>query len=170
MIAIVAVDENWGIGCDGELLFNIPEDMQFFKKMSDGKVVVMGYATLISLPNSKPLKNRTNIVLTKRDLNIDGVIVCRSIDELLKTAKKYSPDDVIVMGGEQVYAQLLDYCHKIYVTKIKGMKKADRYFPNVDLLDNWKLADISEEKEHNGLKYSFNEYINTKFKILVKNT
>ncbi|MCL2860878.1 MAG: dihydrofolate reductase [Firmicutes bacterium] len=162
MITIVAVDEKFGIGCEGDLLYSIPLDMQYFKDKTMGKVVVMGYATLLSLPNSKPLKNRTNIVLTKnKELKIEGVIVCHSIDELLEELKKYNKEDVFVIGGGQVYSQLLPYSHKAYITKIKGSKFADTYIPNIDKLEYFKLINTSEEYEHEGLKFTFNEYINT---------
>ena len=61
MDLIVAVGADWGIGCEGDLLFSIPEDMKYFRTMTQGKVVVMGRKTLESLPGGKPLKNRTNL-------------------------------------------------------------------------------------------------------------
>ncbi|MCL2255613.1 MAG: dihydrofolate reductase [Firmicutes bacterium] len=161
MIAIVAVDNEFGIGCENDLLYSIPEDMQFFKEKTMNKVVVMGYATLISLPNSKPLKNRTNIVLVKeQDVKIEGATVVHSIEELLEETEKYSKDDVFVMGGGQVYAQLLPFCHKAFITKIKGMKKADTFFPNIDQMSNWKIATASEEKQHEEFTFTFNTYVN----------
>ncbi|MCL2069012.1 MAG: dihydrofolate reductase [Oscillospiraceae bacterium] len=160
MVAVVAVDENWGIGCDGELLYHIPEDKKFVREFTAGKVLVMGNATLKSLPGGKPLKNRINIVLS-RDTSIksDCVTVCNSVEELLDTVSVYNPDDVVVFGGEGIYKQLLDHCTAIYVTKIKGSKKADRFFPDLDLLCNWQIESKSEEKEYNGLKYAFYKYI-----------
>ncbi|MCL2370704.1 MAG: dihydrofolate reductase [Firmicutes bacterium] len=161
MNTIVAVDEKWGIGCDGKLLYDIPEDMKFFREMTDGKVVVMGLTTLKSLPNSKPLKNRVNIVLSydKDEVLVDPIIVCHSIEELLKEVKKYKPEDVFVIGGQAIYRQLLDYCDTAYITKVKSTKKADTFFPDVDKLNNWTLESKSEEKEHNGLKYVFCKYV-----------
>jgi len=162
MIAVVAVDECWGIGYKGELLYEIPEDRKFFKERSEHKVVVMGRATLESLPGSKPLRNRTNIVLTKkRELEQDSVIVCSSVEQLLEAVSTYDPDDVVVMGGQEIYTQLLDYCTTAYVTRIKGRKTADRFFPRIDLLDNWKVEDISDEKNHEGIKFAFYKYVNT---------
>ena len=84
MNIIAAVDENWGIGHSGKLLASIPEDMKFFSRMTTGKIVVMGHATLKSLPNSAPLKNRTNIVLSKnRNLTIKGAVVYNEKNQLL---------------------------------------------------------------------------------------
>ena len=72
MKTIVAVDSKWGIGKKNDLLFSIPEDMAFFRKTTMGKVCCMGYNTLLSFPGSKPLKNRTNIVLAPADVQRDG--------------------------------------------------------------------------------------------------
>ena len=163
MIGIVAVDENWGIGYKGDLLYSIPEDKKdHFKALTIGKTVVMGRATFDSLPNRKPLKNRVNIVLS-RDTNlfIDSVVVVSSKEELFEILKSYSSDDVFIIGGQQIYKMLYNYCSIIYVTKIMESKAADRYFPNIDLLDNWEVESISQEKDYNGLKYFYYKYRNT---------
>ena len=159
MHAIVAVDENWGIGCDNRLLFDIPEDMQYFKDYTLGKVVVMGYNTLLSLPKSNPLPNRTNIILCD-DINFsrENAIVCNSIPELLEVSKNYNPDDVIIIGGAAVYKQMLPYCKTVLVTKVKASKKSDKFFPNLDLLPNWIVKSVSEEKTHGDLKFNFFVY------------
>jgi len=163
MNAIVAVDENWGIGCKGELLFSIPEDLKFFKDLTINKVVVMGHCTLKSLPNSKPLKNRINIVLSRdKDLELDSVMVCNSIDHLIETTSQYDSNDVIVIGGQDIYAQLLAYCSVVYVTKVKGSRYADRHFPNIDEIPHWQIEHESDEKEHDGYKYVFCKYVNVK--------
>ena len=168
MKAIVAVDENWGIGCDNELLYSIPEDMKFFKDVTVNKVVVMGHSTFKSLPGSRPLKNRTNIILSKdENLNIDSAIVCNSIDKLLSTIEMYDKNDVFLIGGQGIYKQLLEFCSEIYVTKINGNKKADSYFPNVDLMDNWTVSDISEMKSYNDIQYCFYKYKNDRPKNII---
>jgi len=162
MIAVVAVDENWGIGRDGELLFSIPEDIKFFRELTENKVVVMGRGTFMSLPGSNPLESRVNIVLSRNSgFMPESVIVCRSVEEFLTAAGRYDPDDVIVIGGQEIYDQLLDYCSAVYVTKIKKRADADRHFPNIDLSHNWKIDYKSGEKIYNGFKYTFYKYINT---------
>jgi len=167
MIAIAAVDECWGIGYKDELLFSIPEDMKHFKELTEHKVVVMGYNTFKSLPGAKPLKNRVNIVLSRNEeLELESVIVCNSIDKLFNIISTYNTDDVIVIGGQDIYNQLFNYCTAIYITKIKTRKMADRYFPNLDLLDNWKVESKSEEKAYNELKYVFYKYINIELNSL----
>jgi len=160
MIASVAVDENWGIGYKGNLLFSIPEDMKFFRELTLNKVVVMGEGTFKSLPGAKPLKNRVNIVLSQdKEFRVESVIVCHSLEQLLAAVSRYNPDDVIVCGGQDIYNLLLDYCTAIYITKVKDRKPADRHFPNIDLLDNWKTESQSGEMECNGLKYTRYKYV-----------
>ncbi|MDR2898342.1 MAG: dihydrofolate reductase [Spirochaetaceae bacterium] len=163
MNLIVAVDNNWCIGSQGNLLFSIPEDMQYFKKLTETKVVIMGHSTLKSLPHGKPLKNRTNIILSRnKDLNIDNAVVCHSVAELLSLIGTYNADDVFVIGGQMIYELLLDYCHAAYVTKINAQGNGDTWFPNIDNRDNWELADESEEKQYNDITYRFTKYLNKK--------
>jgi dihydrofolate reductase len=163
MVAIVAVDDNWGIGCEGKLLFNIPDDMDFFKRKTEGKTVVMGYMTFLSLPGSKPLKNRTNIVLADAGgFAPDGVTVCGSLEQALAVVDASPPGDVFIIGGQEVYTQFLPYCSHVYVTKINAEKKADRHFPDLDLLGNWSVESKSEDHSHNGLTYAFYTYVNSK--------
>ncbi len=159
MNAIVAVDLNWGIGCNGELLQRIPEDMKFFKDKTIGKVVVMGRETFKSLPNKAPLKDRVNIVLSRNELfNDDRLIICNSINETLDQLKKYNENDIFIIGGEMIYEQFLSYCKEIYVTKIKNKYLADKYFPNLDEDQNWVMVESSEDKEYRGIGYNFEKY------------
>ena len=126
MNLIVAVDENWAIGKDNKLLVSIPSDMKFFRETTTGKVVVMGRKTLESFPNGLPLKNRTNIVLTRnRDYQVKDAIVVHSVPELLVKLDKYSSEDVYVIGGDSVYQELLPYCDVAHVTKINHVYAAD---------------------------------------------
>lgn len=159
MKAIVAVDSDWGIGCCGKLLFRIPEDLKFFKEMTLGKVVVMGRETFESLPDSKPLKDRTNIVLS-RNVNYrnDGVILCHTLEELFTELRKYDTEDVFVIGGELIYSQLLKCCREAYVTKIEGKRAADKYFTDLDREKNWKLVWSSELQTYREIRYKFTRY------------
>lgn len=159
MNAIVAVDKNWGIGKDNNLLFHISEDMKFFKEKTINNVVVMGRKTLESFPNSKPLKNRTNIVLTTDNTyQVENAIIVHSLQELMKELLKYKSDNVFIIGGGSIYTQLLQYCDTVYVTKVNSSKEADTFFPNLDKIDNWVLSYISEEKATETLKFNFCTY------------
>jgi dihydrofolate reductase len=156
---IAAVDENWGIGHSGKLLASIPEDMKFFSRMTTGKIVVMGHATLKSLPNSAPLKNRTNIVLSKnRNLTIKGAVVYNEKNQLFDYIKNCSDKEVFVIGGEKIYKLLLPYCTRAYITKIFKSFPADRFFPDLDSLPDWKITSRSGRKKHNDIEYEFLTY------------
>lgn len=161
MKLIVAVSNDWGIGNEGGLLYNLPEDMSFFRNTTKNKVVVMGRATLLSLPGGKPLKNRTNIVLTKdKNFEHEGVIVCNSIEELFIEFKKYNSDDIFIIGGGTVYNQLFQYCEEAYITKVNQNVKADTYLHNFDEDENWELEYQSPEHINNGRSFTFNTYRN----------
>jgi dihydrofolate reductase len=159
MNVIVAVDNNWGIGCKNNLLYEIPEDMQFFKNKTDGKVVIMGLNTLLSLPGSKPLKNRVNIILSDKEVSAEGAVVCNSVEQVLAEAAKYSPADVYIIGGQAVYEAFLPYYARAFITKIDAGAEADRFFPNIEKLDGWELVSESGVKNHGGLEYKFCEYV-----------
>ena len=107
MNLIAAVDNNWAIGKNNQLLVRIPMDQKFFREMTTGKVVVMGRKTLESFPNSRPLKNRTNIVITgNKDYQVKGAVVVHSIEEALKEVEKYPAQDVYCIGGDSIYRQM----------------------------------------------------------------
>ena len=159
MNLIVAVDENWAIGKDNKLLVSIPSDMKFFRETTTGKVVVMGRKTLESFPNGLPLKNRTNIVLTRnRDYQVKDAIVVHSVPELLVKLDKYSSEDVYVIGGDSVYQELLPYCDVAHVTKINHVYAADSWFPNMDETGEWEITGESEEQTYFDLEYMFVRY------------
>ena len=159
MNLIAAVDKNWAIGYQNKLLTSIPEVMKFFRQTSTGKVVVMGRKTLESFPGKKPLKNRTNIVLTKNpSYQAEGAIVVHNEDELREELKKYDSEDIFVIGGESIYRQLLDECDKAYITKIEYAYTADAYFPNLDEKEEWKITAESEEHTCFDLEYFFLTY------------
>ena len=125
MNLIVAADRNWGIGNKGDLLVRIPADHKMFRQETVGKVVVLGRKTMDTFPGGRPLKDRTNIVLTRNPSyqNGDAVIV-HSVKELLETLKAYDSDDVYIIGGTSVYEQLLPYCDTAHVTgSITFMKR-----------------------------------------------
>jgi dihydrofolate reductase len=167
MNMIAAVDSLGGIGMNGNMLYRIPEDLRYFKQMTYGKVVVMGHGTLKSLPDAIPLAGRTNIVLTgNTDLSVNDCILCHSLNDLRKATSPYESDDVFVIGGESVYAQLMDYCAKAYITKIHTSMPADRFFPSIESKANWKLVRESEMKKYKGIHFSFREYVNQEIRAL----
>lgn len=122
MKAIVSVDEDFGIGKNGNLLIHNKEDIKFFKETTIGHTVIMGRKTYFSLPNG-PLKNRKNIVLTKSDFNDDGIVVCHNYIDLIHL------NDAFVIGGGEIYNLFFPYYDEIYITKNKGRYNADTFFP-----------------------------------------
>ena len=163
MKLIVAVDENWAIGNQNKLLVSIPADMKFFRETTKGNVVVMGRKTLESFPGGQPLKNRTNIVLTKdKSYQVKDAIVVHSLEELLEELKAYPEESVYVIGGESVYRMLLPYCTEAYITKICHSYAADTFFPDLDADPEWELEGESEEQTYFDLEYVFTRYRRTK--------
>lgn len=159
MNVIVAVDKNWGIGYQNKLLVSIPEDMKFFRSETNGKVVVMGRKTLESFPNGLPLKNRTNIVLTKNpNYKVKDAIVLHSVGDVLEELKKYPTEDVYVIGGDSIYREFLPYCDVAHVTRIDHAYEADTYFPNIEQMPEWVLTGESEEKTYFDLEFTFCRY------------
>lgn len=162
MKLIVAVASDWGIGCDGGLLFHIPDDMAFFRNTTKNKIVVMGRPTLLSFPGGNPLKNRINIVLTTdNNFKKEGCIICNTIDVLFEELKRYDSDDVFIIGGGKIYNELYPYCDEAYITKVDSTAKADTYLHNFDNDENWNLVFQSEKHVSNGIEFTFNTYKNT---------
>lgn len=159
MNLIVAADSNWGIGKDNKLLVSIPADMKFFRTTTTGKVVIMGRKTLESFPGGMPLKNRVNIVMTrKKDYKVKDAVVVHSVEEALKEVEKYPTDDVYVIGGDSIYKQMLPYCSRAYVTKIDFAYQADTYFPDLDESGEWEVTCRSEEQTYFDIEYEFLTY------------
>lgn len=159
MNLIVAVDENWGIGKNGELLVRIPNDQKFFREETTGKVVVLGRKTMETFPGGRPLKNRQNIILsTKADYKVEGAVVVHSIEELLEELKQYPTEDVYIIGGDSVYKQMLPYCDVAHVTKIDMSYDADAFHPNLDKDPEWEITAESDEQVYFDLTYHFVKY------------
>lgn len=159
MNLIVAVDENWAIGNKGGLLVRIPNDQKMFREETTGKVVILGRKTMETFPGKQPLKNRTNIILSKNpSCQVKGATVVHSIEELLSECEKYADSDIYVIGGESVYRQLLPYCDTAHVTKIDRAYAADAYCPNLDLDEAWEITEKSDEQAYFDITYHFVKY------------
>jgi dihydrofolate reductase len=156
--AIVAVDNNWGIGFNGDLLEHIPEDLKYFKELTTGHVVVMGTNTWNSLP-IKPLPKRGNIIIS----SADRLIMCKNTVRLhmedVLDYFDYTEDDIFIIGGGSIYNQLLPFCDRVYVTKIyKDHVNVDTYFPNLDKSEEWAPAACGNLRTYNDLSYQFWQY------------
>ncbi len=160
MIQVVAVDENWGIGNEGKLLFHISEDLKNFRRVTENKTVILGRKTLATFPKGAPLKNRRNIILSRDEsYTVEGAEVARSVDEAVKLLENENTDNICVIGGETIYRQFLDLCDTAIVTKIyTSAEKSDKFYPNLDEKPEWHLAEASEVMEENGIKFQFCTY------------
>ena len=139
--AIVAVDENWGIGRQGELLCHLPADMRHFKEVTMGHSIVMGRKTFESFPR-RPLPGRQNIVITRNAAwHYPGVTVVHSVEDAISAAVT---EDVFIIGGADVYQQTLPLVRVLHLTVIHARwASADAFFPPLDMRE-WEEV----EREH----------------------
>lgn len=148
---IAAMSNNRVIGSDNKLIWNLPDDLKRFKRITTGNTVVMGRKTYESI--GKPLPNRRNIIITRyQDYKADGCEIVNSIDEALMLCN----NDCFIIGGGEIYKQAIDIADKIYLTLIDEHFEGDTYFPEIG--KNWIITskEIKENLEYK--KYSFIEY------------
>ena len=148
---IVAVGRNREIGFKNKLLWDLPEDMAHFKKITTGHVVILGDRTFESI--GKPLPNRTSIVITlKTDYQApDGCFVVHSIDEAIAKARELDPKgEVFVIGGATIYRLFLPHTEKLYITEVDDAPEADTFFP-----DYSEFSKIISEETHETDDFSF---------------
>ncbi len=164
MIAIVACDAEWGIGCDGCLQQRVSSDLRRFKALTMGKVVIYGRRTLDTFPGKKPLPGRINIVLrTRKEICKEGCEYAKNIEELMQRLRAlkqegYHDNDFIVIGGAMVYRQLLPYCDSVYVTQFAESYDADCWFPNLDKSPDWYLDSCGQWLEDNKIRFRYLTY------------
>ena len=140
---IVAKSRNNVIGVDGDLPWRLPSDLKFFKRTTVGKPVMMGRVTWESLPF--PLPGRPNLVLT-RDINYkaDGAEVFTSVKDMIgrahELAAELDVDEIMLLGGAKLYASLMKYCQRMYITEVDVMIEGDAHFPAISDFD-WSLTE-----------------------------
>ena len=158
MNLIVAADNDWGIGKDGDLLCHLSGDLKFFKETTMGHTVVMGRTTLESLPGKRGLPGRKNIVITRQQgytaERVDTVV--HDMEELAEVLK--DDPEAFVVGGANVYEQLLPCCSTCYITRIYDSFGADRFFPDLDADPDFAITWKSDMQEENGIKYQWFKY------------
>ena len=167
IISILNCDNKWGIGKRNGLLFSLPLDMKFFRETTKGHVVAMGENTLLSFPGSKPLKNRTHIVLSADPThNYEGVTNVHTFEDFLKTINEYSlKEDVYIIGGASIYNQTLPYVDFVYLTKVNADGGAEVFFTNLDELDNFEIVKSSDLIMDGELEIRFLTYKNNDKKV-----
>ncbi|MCH5266724.1 MAG: dihydrofolate reductase [Lachnospiraceae bacterium] len=169
MNLIVCVDSHWGIGKQGKLLVDIPEDKHFFKDKTMGGVVLGGRKTMESLPGNAPLSGRKNILLThKQEYSFGNAEVVHSVEEALESLKNVPTEQVYIIGGGTVYEAFLPYCECAYLTKVDCICQADTFFPNLDAREDWEVVRKSDTKTYAGMDYWFVTYHKRKMEELLK--
>ncbi|MFP8968073.1 dihydrofolate reductase [Pokkaliibacter sp. CJK22405] len=143
--AIVATSLNGVIGVENRLPWHIPEDLKYFRRVTMGKPVLMGRNTFDSIGRALP--GRTNIVLTRNpEWQHEGVVVAHELDEALEQAKaaaqKAGAEEVMIMGGAQLYNTMLPHCDRLYLTRVHTQIEGDAFFPDVNPLQ-WQ--EVSRE-------------------------
>ncbi len=142
LAAIVAVCDDWGIGRAGDMVVANREDMRHFVRETTGHAVIMGRKTLESFPGGRPLKNRRNIVLTRDpSFSREGCEVVHSVEDAL--AAVAGEELAWVVGGAEVYRQLLPFCALAVVTRNHVVRPADAFFPDLDADPAWSLVEVS---------------------------
>ncbi len=151
---IVAVSEDWGIGKENDLLWNISEDLKRFKSLTMGNTVIMGKKTWESLPR-KPLPGRKNIVLTDSPAEcINLAVTAYSIEDALDKCDK--EEEIFVIGGGSVYRQFMPLADRLYITHVHSTAPADVFFPEIDP-EIWKTVSSEEFgiSKTNSIPYSY---------------
>ena len=159
IISILSVDNKFGIGKNNGLLFHLPLDMKFFRETTKGHMVFMGENTLLSFPDSKPLKNRVNVVLSQDEThNYDGCENVHNFDDFIKLLKKFGKN-VFVIGGASIYRQTLPFVDKVLLTKVNADGGATVFFPNLDEMEEWRCVDQGIEVQDGDYKIRFTTYL-----------
>ncbi len=147
---IVAIDQKNGIGKNNGLLAHIKPDLLYFKSITEGHTNIMGYNTYMSLP-IKPLPNRNNIVITRKQIKIEGVTVLHSIEEALKWIEQSDEEEVFICGGANIYEQFMPYADRLYITHIFHDFNAEVFFPSIS--KKWKIVSTKANRENIEHKY-----------------
>ncbi|MBT3527693.1 MAG: dihydrofolate reductase [Porticoccaceae bacterium] len=141
---IVAVSRNGAIGLNNQLPWYLPEDLKYFKSVTMGKPLIMGRKTFDSI--GRPLPGRANIVLTRDpQWTSDGVKVVQSVEQALVAGEiaceAADVDEIMVIGGEQIYRMTIDLADRIYLTQVDTDVEGDAFFPDIDL-NNWSQTRV----------------------------
>ena len=151
MELIVAVYDDWGIGKDGTQPIALSADRKFFRETTRGAMVIAGRKTIGDFPGKKPLPGRVNVALTRTAEDIPGFTICRSPEEAAELAK--SAERCFVIGGGTVYRQMLPLCDTAVITKVHCTTPCDTFFPNLDEMEDWYVAEQVMSGEENGIGY-----------------
>jgi len=156
--SIAAIAENRAIGKDNDLIWNLPDDMKFFKETTLNGVVIMGRKNFESIPHKyRPLPKRINIVLTRNeDYEAGGALVYNSIEEALEYCKSEGHKSVFVIGGGEIYKLALEknLVDVMYLTRVHESFEADSFYPKFDE-SKWDKETIQKHPKDEKHDYSF---------------
>lgn len=162
---IFAVDLNWNIGYDGDMLFKIHADLRRFRRMTESNIIIMGRKTFMSLPDQKPLPNRINLVLTRdRDFLREGVTVVHDLEALKILVEKLVTESggalrPFLIGGGQLARQCLPWCDHALITKVfRSFDQTDTLIPNLDEDPAWAPVWTSRRYNQDDLVYQYVNY------------
>lgn len=155
---IVAVDKEWGIGKNNDLMWHLPADMKFFRETTTGQIIVTGRKNYDSIPERfRPLPNRENAVLTRNaDYEAPGAKIFSSLESCLDHYKNETERTVFIIGGGQIFKEALDLgiVEEMYITFVDGTFDADIFFPEVNDV-NWKVETVLTQEKDEKHAYSF---------------
>ena len=152
MELIVAVYDDWGIGCCGTQPIALSADRKFFRQETKGAMVIVGRKTIDDFPGKQALPGRINVAISRNVSEIPGFTVVKSVEEAAEFAAK-SGQRAMVIGGGSIYKQMMPYCDKAIITKVHTTTACDTYFPNLDEDPAWELKEIVLSGEENGIVY-----------------
>jgi dihydrofolate reductase len=151
---VLAMADNGVIGAHGAIPWRLPEDMRRFKAITMGKPIVMGRKTWDSLPRN-PLPGRSNIVITRdRAFRAQGAAVVHSLDEALTRAQREQPDEIMIVGGAEIYLAALPRADVVHLTQVHGDFEGDAHMPPFDR-KIWRETTREDHATPEGLRYSY---------------
>ena len=150
---VVAASENNAIGLNNQLLWHLPKDMRFFKNTTWGMPILMGRKTFESM-GSKPLNGRLNIIITRnKTWAHEDVTVVHTMEEAIALATKFSYNELLVIGGGEIYEMALPLAQKIWLTRVHTTIEGDVYFPTLNA--DWELVSSTQNAADEKHKFSF---------------
>ena len=158
---MVAISDNYAIGKDNDLIWNMPADLAYFKQVTKGHFVIMGRLSFESL-GGKSLPGRVNIIVTRnREYRKENCLVFHSLEDALAAGDQHKQEEVFILGGGKIYAEALDkgLVNRMYITEIHGEFEGDTYFPRFDR-STWEEVkrEDHEADEQNPYPYTFVVY------------
>lgn len=152
---IVAMANNRAIGKNNQLLWHLPNDLQFFKRTTMGCPIIMGRKTYESI--GRLLPGRQNVIISRSaEYQVEGATICHSLKEAVDTIGN---DKIFVIGGGEIYKQTMHMASNLFITKVDTQIEGDTYFPEIEA-SQWKLtwAEEQTKDEKNNLAHTFQKY------------